>query len=75
VRRGWLESWPTRTGTALLVVCLSLGWCQEMRELCVPFILMGGVSLCFEVIHRIEKVVGVVLCSWPIRVWGERSQF
>jgi hypothetical protein len=25
VRRGWLESWPTRTGTALLVVCLSLG--------------------------------------------------
>jgi hypothetical protein len=26
VRRGWLESWPTRTGTTLLVVCLSLGW-------------------------------------------------
>jgi hypothetical protein len=25
VWRGWLESWPTRTGTALLVVCLSLG--------------------------------------------------
>jgi hypothetical protein len=32
VRRGWLESWPTRTGTALLVVCLSLSWCQEVRE-------------------------------------------
>jgi hypothetical protein len=28
VRRGWLEIWPTRTGTALLVVCLSLGWCR-----------------------------------------------
>jgi hypothetical protein len=31
VRRGWLESWPTRIGTALLVVCLSLGWCREVR--------------------------------------------
>jgi hypothetical protein len=60
VKRGWLESWPTRTGTALLVVCLSLGWCQEVREWCVPFILVGGVSLCLEVIHRIEKVVGVL---------------
>jgi hypothetical protein len=35
VSRGWLESWPTRTGTALLVVCLSLGWCQEVRVLSV----------------------------------------
>jgi hypothetical protein len=60
VRRGWLESWPTTTGTALLVVCLSLGWCQEVKEWCVPFILVGGVSLCLEVIHRIEKVVGVL---------------
>jgi hypothetical protein len=60
VRRDWLESWPTRTGTALLVVCLSLGWCQEVREWCVPFILVGGVSLCLEVIHHIEKVVGVL---------------
>jgi hypothetical protein len=39
VRRGWLESWPTRTGTALLVVCLSLGWCQEAMVWCVPFTL------------------------------------
>jgi hypothetical protein len=23
--RGWLEIWPTRIGTALLMVCLSLG--------------------------------------------------
>jgi hypothetical protein len=30
-RRGWLESWPTRIGTALLVVCLSLGWYREVR--------------------------------------------
>jgi hypothetical protein len=60
VRRGWLESLPTRTCTSLLVVCLSLGWCQEAREWCVPFILVGGVSLCLEVIHRIEKVAGVL---------------
>jgi hypothetical protein len=85
VRRGWLESWPTRTGTALLVVCLSLGWCQEVREWCVPFILMGGVSLCLEVIHHIEKVLGVLglgvvsLLDVPLLVantsMGERSQF
>jgi hypothetical protein len=76
MRRGWLESWPTRTGTALLVVCLSLGWCQEVREWCVPFILVGGVSLCLEVIHHIEKVVcvlglGVVsLLDVPLLVLG-----
>jgi hypothetical protein len=45
VRRGWLESWPTRTGTALLVVCLSLGWCREVRVWCVPFTLVRGVSV------------------------------
>jgi hypothetical protein len=60
VRRGWLESWPKRTGTTLLVVCLSLGWCQEVRVWCVPFTLVGGVSLCLEVSHHIEKVVGVL---------------
>jgi hypothetical protein len=58
--RGWLESWPTRIGTALLVVCLSLGWCQEVREWCVPSTLVGGVSMCLEVSHHIEKVVGVL---------------
>jgi hypothetical protein len=60
MRRGWLESWPTRTGTALLVVCLSLGWCREARVWCVPFTLERGVSLCLEVSHHIEKVVGVL---------------
>jgi hypothetical protein len=35
----WLERWPTRTGTALLVVCLSPGWCREVRVWCVPFTL------------------------------------
>jgi hypothetical protein len=85
VRRGWLESWPTRTGAALLVVCLSLGWCQEVREWCVPFTLVRGVSLCLEVIHHIEKVVGVLglgvvsLLDVPLLVantsMGERSQF
>jgi hypothetical protein len=60
MRRGWLESWPTRTGTALFVVCLSLDWCREVRVWCVPFTLVRGVSLCLEVSHHIEKVVGVL---------------
>jgi hypothetical protein len=60
VRRGWLESWPTRTGTALLVVCLSLGWCREVRVWCVLFTLVRGVSLCLKVSHHIEKMVGVL---------------
>jgi hypothetical protein len=60
VRRGWLERWATRTGTALLVVCLSLGWCRKVRVWCVPFTLVRGVSLCLEVNHHIEKVVGVL---------------
>jgi hypothetical protein len=60
MRRGWLESWATRTGTTPLVVFLSLGWCQEVRVWCVPFTLARGVSLCLEVSHHIEKVVGVL---------------
>jgi hypothetical protein len=60
VKKGWLESWPTRTGTVLLVVCLSLGWCREARVRCIPFTLERGVSLCLEVSHHIEKVVGVL---------------
>jgi hypothetical protein len=60
MRRGWLESWPTRTGTAFLVVCLSLGWCREARVWCVPFILERGVSLCLVERHHIEKVVGML---------------
>jgi hypothetical protein len=60
VRRGWLESWIIRTDTALLVVCLSLGWCREAMVWCVPFTLERGVSLCLEVSHHIEKVVGVL---------------
>jgi hypothetical protein len=60
VGRGCLESWPTRTGTALLVVYLSLGWCREVRVWCVPFTLVRGVSLCLEVSHHIEKMVGVL---------------
>jgi hypothetical protein len=60
VRRSWLESWPTRSGTALLVVCLSLGWYQEVRVWCVPFTLERGGSLCLEASHHIGKVVGVL---------------
>jgi hypothetical protein len=60
VRRGWLESWPTRTGTTLFVVCLSLDWCREARVWCIPFTLEGGVSLCLKVSHHIEKVLGVL---------------
>jgi hypothetical protein len=46
VRRGWLESWPARTGATLLMVCLSLSWCREAWVWCVPFTLERGVSLC-----------------------------
>jgi hypothetical protein len=44
----------------LLVVCLSLGWYQEVRVWCVPFTLERGGSLCLEVSHHIGKVVGVL---------------
>jgi hypothetical protein len=60
VRRGCLESSPTRTGTALLVVCLSLDWCREVRVWRVPFTPERGVSLCLEVSHHIENVVSVL---------------
>jgi hypothetical protein len=40
---------------------MSLSWCQEAREWCVPFTLERGVSLCLEVSHHIEKVVGVLV--------------
>jgi hypothetical protein len=73
------------TGTTLLVVCLSLGWCREVRVWCVSFTLERGVSLCLEVSHHIEKVVGVLglgvvsLLDVPLlvanRSIGERSQF
>jgi hypothetical protein len=85
MRKGWLESWPTRTGTALLVVLLSLGWCQEVRIWCVPFTVVRGVSLCLEESHHIEKVVGVLdlgvvsLLGVPLLVantsMGGQSQF
>jgi hypothetical protein len=60
VRRGWLESWTTRIGTALLVVCLSLGSCREVRVWCVPFTLVSGENLFLEESHHIKKVVGVL---------------
>jgi hypothetical protein len=60
VRRGLLGRWQRRTGTALLLVCLSLGWCQGARVWCVPFTLERGVSLCLEVSHHKEMVVGVL---------------
>jgi hypothetical protein len=56
----WIGRWPTRTGNAPLMVCLSLGWCPGARVCCVPFTLERGVSLCLEVSHHIEKVVGVL---------------
>jgi hypothetical protein len=60
MRRGWLGRWPRRIGTTLLVVCLSLDWCQEVRVWCVPSTIGRGVRLCLEVRHHIEKVVGVL---------------
>jgi hypothetical protein len=43
-----------------LVVCLSLAWCLEVRELCTPFLVKGGMSLCLKVCHYREMVVGVL---------------
>jgi hypothetical protein len=43
-----------------LVVCLSQGWCREVRVWCVPSTLVRGVSLCLEVSHHIEKVICVL---------------
>jgi hypothetical protein len=54
------RSWSIRTGTTLIVVCLSLGWFRETRVWCVQFTLERGLSLCLEVSHHIEKVVGVL---------------
>jgi hypothetical protein len=56
VRRGWIESWPTRIGNTLLVVCLSLGRFREARVWCVLFTLVRDVSLCLEINYHIEKV-------------------
>jgi hypothetical protein len=84
-RRGCLESLPERTGTAPLMVCLILGWFQEVRVWCVPSTLVRGVSLCREVSHHIDKVVGVlglgvvslldVPLLVPIKVWGNDHSF
>jgi hypothetical protein len=60
VRRGLLGRWQTRTGTALLVVCLSLILCQEVRVWCIPFTPGRGVSLCLKVSNHREIVVGVL---------------
>jgi hypothetical protein len=49
-----------KDSTALLVVCLSLGWCRDARVWCVPFTLERGMSLCLEVSHHIERVAGVL---------------
>jgi hypothetical protein len=39
---------------------LARNWCRDVRVWCVPFTLVRGVSLCLEVSHHIEKVVGVL---------------
>jgi hypothetical protein len=85
VRRRFLWRWQTRTGTTLLMVWLSLGWCQGARVWCVPFTLERCVGLCLEVSHHIEKVVGVLglgvmslldVSSLVANTsMGERSQF
>jgi hypothetical protein len=51
-----------KDNTALLMVCLSLVWCQEVRVWFVPFTLERGMSLCLKVSHHREMVIGV-LCS------------
>jgi hypothetical protein len=60
VRRGFLGRWQPWTGTTLLVVCLSQGWCLGVRVWCVRFTLCRGVSLCLEVCHYKEMVAGML---------------
>jgi hypothetical protein len=58
-RKGLLGRWQTRTGIALLVVCLSLVWCLRVRVWGTPFLGKVGVSLFHEVCLHREMVVGV----------------
>jgi hypothetical protein len=49
------------------MVYQSLGWCLGVRVWCIPFTLGRGVSLCLEVCHHKEMVVGVFglgVVSW-----------
>jgi hypothetical protein len=70
VRRDCLESWPTRTGISLLMMCLSLGWCRGVRVWCVPFTLVRGVSLCL--ITSTDVVINdVTLMSLKMPEWSQ----
>jgi hypothetical protein len=60
VRRGLLRRWQTRTGTIILVVCLSLVLCLRVRVWCIPFLLKVGVSFLHKVCLLTEIVVGVL---------------
>jgi hypothetical protein len=60
VKKRLVRELSNRTGTTLLVVYLSLGWCRVARVWCVPFALKRGVSLCLVESHHTEKAVGVL---------------
>jgi hypothetical protein len=58
-RRGLLGRWQTRTGTTLLVVCLSLVLCLEVRVLCIQSHL-GGIGAFLPEVLRVSAF-GVVV--------------
>jgi hypothetical protein len=59
-RRGLLGRRQTRTGTTLLVVCLSLVLCLEVRVLCIPSHL-GGIGAFLPEVLRVPAFGVVVL--------------
>jgi hypothetical protein len=59
-RRGLLGRWQTRTGTALLVVCLSLMLCLGVRVLCMRSHL-GGIGAFLPEVLRVSAFGAVVM--------------
>jgi hypothetical protein len=59
-RRGLLGRWPTRTGTTLLVVCLSLVLCLGVRVLCI-WSHLGGIGAFLPEVLRVPTFGVLVL--------------
>jgi hypothetical protein len=59
-RRGLLGRWQTRTGTALLVMCMSLVLCLGVRVLCIRFHL-GGIGAFLPEVLKVSAFGVVVM--------------
>jgi hypothetical protein len=67
-RRGLLGRWQTRTGTALLVVCLSLVLCLGVRVFCIRSHLAGIGAFLPEVLRVSTFGVVVMIGLVPLVV-------